>query len=384
MVNKDKKTTAVPFFDYSSLFREQESELVEIFKTIGRRGAFIKQDDLAQFEAELSRFVNVAFALGVGNATDGLYLALQAVGVGPGQEVIFSSHTMLATAAAIHACGATPVPVDCGTDHLISPAAVEASISDRTTAILPTHLNGRTCDMEALCALAKKHNLAIIEDAAQALGAKYRGRFAGTFGSAAAISFYPAKVLGCLGDGGAVITDDNAVYDVVYQLANFGTNRDGEVVRWGMNSRLDNLQAAILSFRLKHLQNSIARRRSIARHYRERLVSVEEITLPPGPDSDVDHFDVYQNYEIEAARREPLIRCLAENGIEARVQWGGRTVHQHSALRLNRSLPQTDRIAARMLLLPMNTSLSDDDIERVCDVILDFYHKARSRGTASA
>ena len=177
---------------------------------VGRRGAFILQKDLTNFEQHLAEFVGARRALGVGNATDGLHFAVRAAGIGPGDEVILSSHTMIATAAAVHFAGARAIPVECGADHLIDPIAVEAAITPYTRAIMPTQLNGRTCDMDALDAIARKHGLVIIEDAAQALGSKFKGQCAGTFGIASAISFYPAKVLGCLGDGGAAITNDDA------------------------------------------------------------------------------------------------------------------------------------------------------------------------------
>jgi dTDP-4-amino-4,6-dideoxygalactose transaminase len=193
---------SVPFFDYPGVFAASEPDFVAIFRDVCRRGAFIKQKDLAEFERDLCVFLGARYALGVGNATDGLHVALRAAGIGPGDEVIFSSHTMLATASAIHFAGATPVPVECGPDHLILAEAVEAAVTPRARAIMPTQLNGRTADMGALQAIADRHGLLIVEDAAQALGSRFRGRLAGTFGTASAISFYPAKVLGCFGDGG--------------------------------------------------------------------------------------------------------------------------------------------------------------------------------------
>ena len=241
---------SIPFFDYPHLFHSEEQELTAIFRDVGMRGAFILQEDLVRFERNLAAYLGVKYALGVGNATDGLLLALRAAGIGPGDEVIFCSHTMVATAAAIHFAGATPVPVECGEDHLIDPEAVERAVTPRTRAILPTQLNGRTADMQALGDIARKHDLAIVEDAAQALGSRFQGRAAGSFGVAGAISFFPAKTLGCLGDGGAVVTNDDDVYERVIQLRDHGRGADGEIVSWGLNSRLDNLQAAILDFRL--------------------------------------------------------------------------------------------------------------------------------------
>jgi dTDP-4-amino-4,6-dideoxygalactose transaminase len=367
------QTQSVPFFDYPQVFLGEEEELVALFRDVGRRGAFILQQDVRRFERNLAAFLNVNYAVGVGNATDGLIIALRASGVGSGDEVIFSSHTMVATAAAIHFAGAKPVPVECGPDHLIDPDAVEAAITSRTRAILPTQLNGRVCDMDRLDEIARRHGLIIVEDAAQALGARFRGRAAATFGSAAAISFFPAKVLGCLGDGGAVTTNDPSVFARIEQMHDHGRGPDGEVVSWGLNSRLDNLQAAILDMRLPRYEAVVERRRAIARIYQERLVSIEEIRLPPGPEEGLDHFDVFQNYEIEAARRNGLRQFLQRSAIGTLVPWGGKAVHQWERLGLEARLPFTESLFERLLLLPMNPSLSDDQIHIVADAVTEFY-----------
>jgi dTDP-4-amino-4,6-dideoxygalactose transaminase len=364
---------SIPFFDYRQEFASEERELIEIFRDTGRRGAFILQEDLRQFENHLAEFTGARHAVGVGNATDGLILALRAAGIGAGDEVVFSTHTMVATAAAIHFAGAIPVPVDCGADHLIDPSAAAAAITPRTRALLPTQLNGRTADMEALGVLAKRHSLAIVEDAAQALGSCFRGKTAGTFGVGGAISFYPSKVLGCLGDGGAVLTDDGQVFERLHQLRDHGRNTVGEIVSWGLNSRLDNLQAAILDRRLGRLPSAIARRRSIARLYRARLSGLEEVDLPPGPDGDPDHFDVFQNYEIEATHRDDLRDFLSTRGIGTLLPWGGKAVHQWDRLGFKVRLPFTEALFERLLLLPMNLALADGEVNAICDAIREFY-----------
>jgi dTDP-4-amino-4,6-dideoxygalactose transaminase len=368
------QTRKIPFFDYPHLFTSEEEELVAIFRDVGQRGAFILQQEVTRFERNLATYVGAKHAVGVANATDGLIIALRAAGVTSG-EVIFSSHTMVATASAIHFAGATPVPVECGPDHLISPEAVEAAITPRTRAIMPTQLNGRTADMDVLGDIARRHHLMIVEDAAQALGSRFRGQCAGTFGAAAAISFFPAKLLGCLGDGGVVLTNDDEVRDRVVELHDHGRHADGEIRSWGMNSRLDNLQAAILDHRLASYGSAIERRRTIARLYEERLGEMEELTLPPGPDSDPDYFDVYQNYEIEALRRDALKEFLQARGIGTLIQWGGKAVHQWTGLGFRERLPFTEALFQKLLLLPMNLSLTDDQLHEVCDAIHDFYRR---------
>jgi dTDP-4-amino-4,6-dideoxygalactose transaminase len=373
---------SIPFFDYPHLFLSEEQELTAIFRDVGLRGAFILQDDLARFERNLAAYLGVKYALGVGNATDGLLLALRAAGIGPGDEVIFCSHTMVATAAAIHFAGATPVPVECGDDHLIRPGAVERAVTSRTRAILPTQLNGRTADMQALLGIAKRHGLVIIEDAAQALGSRFQGRAAGSFGVASAISFFPAKTLGCLGDGGAILTNSEQIYERVVQLRDHGRGPDGEIVSWGLNSRLDNLQAAILDFRLASYDTAVERRRALAGVYQDRLRAIEQLKLPPGPghgEHDADHFDVFQNYEIEAERRDQLRAFLKTREIGSALPWGGKAVHQWPRLGFRTRLPFTERVFERVLLLPLNLSLTQDDVHHICNTIEDFYQRSSSR-----
>ena len=371
---------SIPFFPYPQVFLSEEDDLVAIFRDVGRRGAFILQREVAEFEENLAHFLNVRHAIGVANATDGLLIALRAAGLEPGAEVIFSSHTMVATAAAIHFAGCAPVAVECGPDHLVDPAAVAAAVTPRTRAILPTQLNGRAADMDALEAIRARHGLLLIEDAAQALGARFRGRCAGTFGAAAALSFFPAKLLGCLGDGGAVITGDPALAARAAALHDHGRGADGEIRGWGFNSRLDNLQAAILDYRLRKYGVVIARRRALAQAYRDRLAEVAEIVLPPGPDAGPDHFDVYQNYEIEADQRDPLRAFLARRGIGTLLPWGGKAVHQWEALGLPARLPCTEALFARLLLLPMHAWLTAEAIEEIAAAIRDFYRGRKRAG----
>jgi len=366
---------SVPFFNYPYHFTRDEQAYLDIIREVGRRGAFILQKDLEELERNLAEFLGVKYALGVANGTDGLILALRAAGIGAGDEVIFCSHTYIATAASIHFAGAVPVPVEVGSDHMIDPDSVEAAVTPRTKAILPTQLNGRTCDMDALAAIAEKHGLLIVEDAAQALGSRFRGRCAGTFGVSAATSFYPAKLLGSFGDAGAVFTNDDGVYQRLYELRDHGRNQHGEVVSWGLNSRLDNLQAAILNHKLKTYDREIDRRRQIAAIYRQGLGDLAQVRLPPGPDGDDAHFDVYQNYELEADDRDGLQAWLKGKGIGTLIQWGGKAVHQFAELGFPQKLPKTDDFFRRCLMLPMNTSLSDQDVEHVCRSVREFYNQ---------
>lgn len=369
-----KFTVQIPFFRYTHVFGQQREDILTAMLKVMDKGAFILQDELKEFERQIAHFSGAKHAIGMANGTDTLFLALKAAGVGPGDEVILASHTYIATAAAVHFAGGTPVLVECGPDHMIDSTAVAAAVTPRTKVIMPTQLNGRTCDMDCLQAIASKHNLLIVEDAAQALGSKFKGRCAGTFGFAGSISLYPAKVLGCFGDGGLLFTNDDKSFTALKQLRDHGRNDDGLVVRWGMNSRLDNLQAAVLLTKLTIYPQEMERRRQLARLYRDGLKDLEDMTLPPGPDNDPDHFDIYQNYEVESGRRAKLREHLTANGVRTIIQWAGTPVHQFMDLGLPRfNLPATDRLFQRCFLLPMNTSLTDSEVGYICEVIRRFY-----------
>ena len=241
----------VPFFDYTHNFNSHKSKILEIVADVGSRGAFIMQKDLTEFEAALADYLGVKYTIGVGNATDAMEMALALHGLKSGDEVLVSAHTMIATASAVVSTGARVVPVDIGSDGLMDPKSCEESINSHTKAVLITQLNGRTANMDPFREIVSKHNLQLFEDSAQALGSKFRGKSAGTFGLAGCLSFYPAKILGAFGDGGAIICDDSDEYEQYLMLRDHGRGADGDVHLWGRNSRLDNLQAAFLHYFLK-------------------------------------------------------------------------------------------------------------------------------------
>ena len=366
---------SVPFFDYPRLFLDDKKELIDILEDVGARGAYIMQRDLVEFEKKIATYTNSKYSVGVGNATDGLELAWLAIGLKKGDEVIISSHTMIATASAIITAGGTPVPVDIGEDNLIDVDAVANAVTKNTVGISPTQLNGRTCDMESVMNLANSKGLCVVEDAAQALGSKFKNQSAGTFGDAGSFSFFPAKVLGALGDGGGVVTNKKEIYEKVFQLHDHGRGTNGEVQSWGRNSRLDNLQAAILSKKFDRYEKVIKRRREIASMYNEQLSVLEEIKLPPAPMENGDHYDVYQNYELQAENRDALKNYLANNGVGTIIQWAGKAVHQWEVLGFDIKLPKTESFFEKCLMLPMNMFISNSDIDYVCDSIISFYRK---------
>ena len=359
----------IPFFNYPEIFKEDANEYNKIFLETCNKGAFIMQQELSDFEESLAEFLGCKHAIGVADGTAALIFSLKASGIKPGDEIIVSSHTFIATASAIHHVGAIPVVCDCKEDSSFDWITAEELITKRTKALMPTQLNGRTSNMDQICNLAKKYNLEILEDSCQALGSKYKNHYAGLFGKAGSFSFYPAKNLGCFGDGGAVVTNDNEIAQYIRMLRDHGRAENGEVKVWGHNGRLDNIQAAFLGFKLKSYEEKINRRREIATIYDESLRSKSHIILPPSPSEDSHHFDTYQNYEIQIDERDKIRNYLRENGVGTIIQWGGWMLHQFTKLSLKAKAPYAEKMSKRMLLLPMNHMLKDEEVIYICNLI---------------
>ena len=367
-------TYKVPFVDYPAQYRSMESELDAAIKEILSGGDFILREQLRRFENNIASFLGVKYAIGLNSGTDALHLSLLAAGAGPGDEVITVAHTFLATVGAIVNCGAKPVLMDVGEDYNMNVDQVENVISPQTRAIIPVHLNGRLCDMGKLMGIAHKHNLLVIEDAAQALGASFEGKKAGSFGLTSCFSFYPAKMLGTAGDGGLVATNDEAIAARIRALRDNGrVMGQDEVVCYGFNSRLDNLHAAILDVKLNYLPQWIGRRREIAALYNSGLVDLPQVKLPPPPQNEGKFLDVYQNYVIRSPQRDRLAAHLRECGVEILISWPI-PMHHQKALGLGHfSLSETEKISREVISLPLYPELSDDKVEYVIESIHSFY-----------
>lgn len=366
-------TLPIRFWDPSRHFSTIEPEVLDEMLRVLRAGDLVMREDLDRFEHAFSSLIGRRHCVGVSNCTDGLRLTLEALGIGPGDEVLTVSHTFVATLAAIRHVGASPVLVDVGSDHLMDPDSLRRSISARSRAIIPVHLNGRTCDMDEIMLIADEHSLFVIEDAAQAVGARFAGTNTGSFGIAAAYSFYPAKLLGAFGDAGAVVTNDDSLALRLRLLRDHGRATKTELAGWGWNCRLDNLQAAILNVKLRYLEGWIERRRNIAIRYHKGLESLPSISLPSPPGSDPKYFDVFQNYVIESPERDALVSHLTGRGIETLISFPI-PVHRQSALGLHGAiLPQTEAISSRVLSLPMYPELSDPEIDLVIDAVETFH-----------
>ena len=270
--------------------------------------------------------------------------------------------------------GAIPIFADIDFhDNLVDPKDIEKKITKKTKAIMPVHVNGRICDMEKIYKLKKKYKLKIIEDGAQAIGATYKSKSIGTYGECASISFYPAKILGCFGDGGAVVTNNYKLFNKLKLLRDHGRDMNGDIQLWGTNARLDNLQAAFLNFKLQKLNKTIAIRRKIANMYHKNLKKINELVLPPKPNDRKDRFDVFQNFEMRALKRDNLKKYLKKNNIGTLVQWSGKAVHHIKPLKLKANLPKTDLFFKETIMLPIHPYLSLKEIKYICKKIKKFY-----------
>ncbi|MFC1908806.1 DegT/DnrJ/EryC1/StrS family aminotransferase [Chloroflexota bacterium] len=364
----------VRFVDYPLHYHRLEGEIDAAINEVLNGGDLIMRQQLSQFENNIASFVGVDYAVGLNSGTDALHLSLVAAGVGPGDEVITVAHTFVATVAAIVHCGATPVLVDVGEDSNMDIGQVEQALSPNTRAIIPVHLNGRLCDMERLMTIANKNNIAVIEDAAQALGASFDGKNAGSFGLSGCFSFYPAKILGGFGDGGILVTSDRKLAEKIRLLRDHGQQREtGEILCYGFNSRLDNLQAAILDVKLKYLPQWIERRRELAALYEKGLSDVSQIQTPVPPQTSGRFFDVYTNYVLRTQERDKLVAHLRASSIEILVSWPI-PMHHNKELGLSHfHLPETERISKEVLSLPLNTEISNEQVEFVIESIKSFY-----------
>lgn len=362
----------VPFVDPKEHYRRYKCEIdLAITETLAN-GDLVLRRQLRDFEEHLADFVGVRHAVGVNSCYHALYFSLVAAGVGPGDEVITVAHTFPATVSAIVHTGAKPVLIDVKADYNMDTGLIEAAITKQTRALLPVHLNGRVCEMTPILDLAEKHKLIVIEDAAQAIGASYQGRRAGSFGLAGCFSFYPFKSLGGLGDGGAVVTNNPSVARMATLLRFNGEDRETrEFHHHGYTALLDNLQAAVLDVKLRHLPDWIHHRRRIANLYREGLNGIEGLTLPHFDET--RHLDSFQNYVIRTQQRDDLREHLRLQGVETLVHWP-KPMWEHGGLALeNPHLGETESICREVVSLPMSAETTPEQVKIVVQSIREFF-----------
>jgi dTDP-4-amino-4,6-dideoxygalactose transaminase len=359
----------VPLVDLYAQYLTIKSDIDSAIENTIARSAFIGGEEIRNFESEFANYCETSKCVGVGNGTDALYLTLRAMGIGAGDEVITVAHTFIATAEAISLTGARPVFVDIRPDTmLMDPDALEPAITPRTRAIIPVHLYGQPCDMDRITEIAARHGLKVIEDAAQAHGARWRGRRVGSLADAACFSFFPGKNLGAYGDAGGVVSDDQELIDRIRMLANHGRMDKYLHEIEGVNSRLDGLNAAILRVKLRRLDMWNAARQQHARRYC-KLLSNAAAVLPavqPGAEP------VWHLFVIRVRERDRLLAELKQQGIAAGVHYPV-PVHRQPAYRHlgipEGALPVTEQVAATAISLPMYAELRDDQIEAVAETV---------------
>ena len=364
----------VRFVEPDVHYNRMKDEIDSTMQTVLAKGDLVYRSQLKDFERNLASYVGTRYAVGLNSGFHALHLSLIAADIVSGDEVIVPAHTFLAAVSAIVHTGAKPILVDVTEDYNMDVDATERAITSKTRALMPTHLNGRTCNMEKLMAIARKHDLVVIEDAAQALGAEFNHKKAGSFGLTGCFSFYPFKVLGAFGDAGAITTNDQEVATRIARLRYNGEDRQtGEYHYHGFSCLLDNLQAAILDVKLRYVPQWLKRRIEVADMYKRGLSGVGDLRLPHF--SGDEYHDIFQNYVIRTEQRDSLVRFLKDNGVEVLAHWP-KPMWEHKGLALgSHQLPETEDICREVLSLPMNSEINDQSIRYVIDTVRSFFRK---------
>jgi len=364
----------IPFFTLQHQNLQIEEEVQLFYKQLHAEAWYILGTHLEKFEKEYSDYSSVKHTVGVGNGLDALTLSLKALNIGKGDEVIVPANTFIATILAVTHAGATPVLID--PDHFtynITADGIEKQLSSKTKAVIPVHLYGSPCEMDEIMSLAKKHSIQIIEDNAQAHGAAYKGKKTGSFGIINATSFYPVKPLGAYGDGGAITTNDDVLAHKVKLLRNYGSEEKYYYQTTGFNSRLDELQAGILSVKLKHLDSWNEERRQLAHHYSLLLKGVGDIVIPQ---ETKNNKHVYHLYVIQTDKRNDLNDFLKKNAIETGIHYPipAHLQKAYDFLHLKKgTLPVTEILSDKVLSLPLFNGMKTEEVEYVCEMIRKFY-----------
>ena len=357
----------VKFVDLGRQYQDLREEILDAVDEVFKSGWYVLGPKVEQFEYEFAEYCGVKHAVGVGNGSDALYLILDALNIGPGDEVITAPNSYIASAAAIARTGATPVFCDVGDDMNLDPAQLEAAITKRTKAVMPVHLTGRICKMERIQEIAGRYQIHVVEDAAQSVGASRKGKRAGCFGIAAGFSLHPLKNLFVHGDGGVVTTDSDALANRIRQSRNHGLKSRDEAEFWGINSRLDEVQAAIGSIKLRYIDQWNSRHREIAEYYSDALRGMVDV-----PVEGEDESSVYHRYMIRSPKRDDLAEHLAENGVETKVNYRV-PLHLMPAAKESGygpgSFPVCERLADTILSLPIYAALEASESEHVVEKV---------------
>jgi dTDP-4-amino-4,6-dideoxygalactose transaminase len=366
--------TLIPISSPLAAFQAQQDDIRARVLAVFDSGAYVLGPEVAGFEQSFSEYCQAAYGIGVKNGTDALILALKALGIGPGDEVVTVSHTALATVSAVLAAGATPVLVDIDPIHYtLDPTALADVITTRTKAIVPVHLYGQAADMDPILEVAARYRIPVIEDCAQATGATYKGRRVGSIGEVSCFSFYPTKNLGAIGDGGMVVTNNRQIADRVRRIRQYGWDESRSTDQLGINSRLDEIQAAILAVKLPLLDRNNDRRTAIARRYSDSFAGLP-ITVPvERPES----AHVYHLYVVSCDDRDGLRQHLMKHQILAGVHYPV-AAHRHGGYTSRvsispKGLASTDRLVNRIISLPIYPELTDMEVERVIVAVSSYF-----------
>lgn len=361
----------IPYVDIGAQYTEERKELLDIIDRVMAEGQMVGGKAIAAFEQDVAAFHGAKHCVALNSGTDALYLGLVAMGVGPGDEVITPPNSFVASTAVIVQAGATPVFADVLEDQNIDPAKIEAVVTKRTKAIMPVHLTGRVADMDPIMAIARRHNLKVIEDSAQAIGSRYRNRLSGTFGDIGCFSAHPLKNLNAAGDSGFVLTDSDAFAEAIRLLRNHGLADRNTVTRFGQVSRMDTLQAAILRYRFARLDRIIERRRANAALYR-KLLDPALVFVPPERDHE---FNTYHTYVVQVDHRDALQEHLRDRGIGTAIHYPIPIHLQPAAAYLGHKLgdfPVCERQSQRILTLPVHPGLKSEDVTSIATAVNDF------------
>jgi len=366
----------VSFFDITRQNHLHQNAINQALEKVVLSGKYILGENVNALEGEVAGYNNAKFAIGVASGTDALHLALRAVGVSAGDEVITTPFTFVATAEAIAYCNATPVFVDIEPNTFnIDPAAIKAKITKKTKALLPVHLYGQSCDMGKIMQIARAHKLKVVEDCAQAFGAEFTGKKVGAFGDVGCFSFFPTKNLGCFGDGGLVLTNNEKVADEIRVLRGHGSRKTYHYDQIGYNSRLDEIQAAILRIKLKSIGDFLRFRRKIANFYKKSLGDITEIALPQEL---ADGRHTFNQYTIRLKGRDELFEFLKVRGISSMVYYPLSLHLQKAFSHLNYrqgDFPQSELAQQEVLSLPIFPELKEDELELVASSIKEFFKR---------
>jgi len=365
-------TSKVPFVNPTRNYKMIKDEINAAYFDVMSKGDLIDRGHLKSFEENLAKFVGTKYAVGLNSGYDALHMSLRAAGIKQGDEVIVPSHTFVATCSAVVNVGATPVLVDVGKDFNVDVNKIEDAITNKTMVMIPVHLNGYMADMPRVMEIAKKYNLVVIEDACQSLGSSIDGKKAGAWGLTGCWSFYPFKILGGYGDGGAITTNDPDVALFARRMRYNGEDRQtGEYHGHGFTCLLDNLQAAFLDVKLRHFPSWIKKRKQLAERYRVAFSDIPDLMLPHYNKAGFDH--VYQNYVVRSKQGDDFPNYLKNNGVEVLIQFR-KPYYKHEALKLvDRGFPETEALCREVCSLPMNVEISDEEVEYVIKTVRGFY-----------